>query len=126
MTRTPFTILLPELRELIGQENRNELDTFCRQVHPAAVAETVAQLPVEELTRFFCLIDPEPAAQVFHHLPDTLQVEVATRLATRRLARILTPIPPDEGPGALSWGGRPVRFASPGAGGEEGPGEVQR
>ncbi len=96
MSKALFTILLPELRELLAEENRSELDTFCREVHPATVAETVAQLQVHELARLFGLIDQETGAQIFHHLPDALQVQVATRLATRRLAGILTHMPPDE------------------------------
>ncbi|NOZ95685.1 MAG: magnesium transporter [Acidobacteria bacterium] len=96
MTEILFSILLPEIRELVAEGNRPALNTFCREVHPADVAEAIRQLPAEELTRFFDLIDPEPGADVFKHLPDSVQLELAPRLPTRRLAALLSEMPPDE------------------------------
>ncbi|HHQ47489.1 MAG TPA: magnesium transporter [Acidobacteria bacterium] len=96
MTSNVFSILLPEIKELIAQGDRAALSAFCRGVHPADVAEAIADLSPDDLERFFALVDAEEGAEVFGHLPEELQVRLATRIGTRRLAAVLTHMPPDE------------------------------
>ncbi len=96
MTSNVFSILLPEIKELIAQGDRGALSAFCQGGHPADVAEAVAGLSPDDLERFFGLVDTEEGAEVFGHLPEELQVKLATRIGTRRLAAVLTHMPPDE------------------------------
>jgi len=100
VARDPRTIeqrLNPlDLHALILTGRRDELRTLCTENHPAAVAETLAELPQTEAWQVLQAVPATPRAEIFSHLPENYQTELALTLDRQAAARLLTDMSPDD------------------------------
>jgi magnesium transporter len=82
-------LLLPELREILEAKDYKELQEFCEAVHPAIVAELISGLTCEELWTVLRNITPALRVDIFSHLDESLQVQIAGTLRRDELAGLL-------------------------------------
>ncbi|HAE38697.1 MAG TPA: magnesium transporter [Candidatus Riflebacteria bacterium] len=90
------TFLLPEIRELIATENRQELQAFLEDLHPAVASEFLNELEVSEILVIFNWLDAPLAAGIFAHLDVAKQIAIAKFARPSEIGRILELMPPDD------------------------------
>jgi magnesium transporter len=89
-------LLLPEIRELI---QNNELDTLRETLQrwlPADIADLIADLSADEDVVAFQCLEPKLAAETFGYLERHLQEQLIQVLPEPELAGILNEMPPDD------------------------------
>ncbi|ROR03302.1 magnesium transporter [Desulfosoma caldarium] len=87
---------LHELREKISARDSKALRVFCKQEHPAAVADAVAALSADEFWAVLRHAEPPQRAEIFSHLDEDLQVEAVRTLPRDELARLLADMSADD------------------------------
>src|SRR5580704_14080225 len=70
------TLYLPELREMLADENAVELHEFCIALHPARTAEFMEGLSAAEAWQVLRHADPQTRADIFHYFERPRQVEI--------------------------------------------------
>jgi magnesium transporter len=89
-------LLLPELREILDTKDYKELQEFCESAHPAVIAELISGLTCEELWTVLRNITPALRVEIFSHLDESLQVEIARALRRDELAGLLADMSHDD------------------------------
>jgi magnesium transporter len=89
-------LLLPEVRELIHNNELETLKELLNRWEPSDIADLLADLgSYEDIVAFQCL-EPKLAAQVFVYLKRPAQIELLRVLPEPELTRILNEIAPDD------------------------------
>ncbi len=70
------TLYLPELREMLVENNSAELHEFCTALHPARTAEFMEGLTESEAWQVLKHADLQTRAEIFHYFERALQVEI--------------------------------------------------
>lgn len=96
------TLLIPEserseaqLRELLARADAEALRGFCREAHPATVADLLSQLEPTEIKQALELVELPTRAQIFSHLDLELQARLVSLLDREAMARLLEEMPHD-------------------------------
>jgi magnesium transporter len=89
-------LLVPELREMLAQNDLEELRHFCEDTHPAAVAEFLNALEPDEVRRILWTVDDRLRALIFSHLDSEMEVALAEQLGRRELAGVVNHMLADE------------------------------
>jgi len=89
-------LLLPELREILEAKDYRELQEFCEAVHPAIIAELISGLTCEELWTVLKHITAALRVEIFSHLDEGLQVDIAGTLRRDELAGLLADMSHDD------------------------------
>jgi magnesium transporter len=87
---------LPDILTLASHDDREALRTYCATLHPADLADALAELPPEEGLRIFDALDSQMGAEIFAHLGRENQQDIAALLADHRLARIISRMDADD------------------------------
>ena len=90
------TLLLPEIREMLSQNNAQELSEFCEALHASRTAEFMAGLTSEEISRVFQHTDPDNRSEILSYFERQKQVEVVTDLQRDESAKLVEMLPPDD------------------------------
>lgn len=90
------TLLLPEIREMLAENNASELREFCVALHASRTAEFMAGLTNEEISRVFEHTDPETRSDIFSYFDRQKQVDIATGLEREEAAKLVEFLPPDD------------------------------
>lgn len=90
-------VLLPEIQGLLERNELDLLKEFCEETHPAEVAEAVAGLEPEQLSKVLSLVSSEKAAEIFGHLDIHHQVEFADAVPAKEAAELIEEMDPDDG-----------------------------
>lgn len=90
------TFLIPELRELISQQNVSELQFFLEDLHPAVAAEFLQPLEPHELVTIFSWIETELATDIFTNLAREDQLKIVRSTDPAKISKILDLMPPDD------------------------------
>ncbi len=85
-----------DLHALILKHRSQEIQSFCRDVHPAGVAEVLQQLSSAEIWEVLQTVDADLRAEIFSHLDESSQVELMLQLDRKPAAQLLTDMPPDD------------------------------
>ena len=85
-----------ELRELIHQQNWQELRDRLRELNPSDVADLIIALPSEEEAFVFRVLSKEQAAEVFSYLPPPHQEELIESLTNEQVRSVLQSMTPDD------------------------------
>ena len=73
----PHPLYSPEIRDMLEQDDAAGLAALCEELHPATVAEAVADtLSADQIWHLLGSTDVRTQAAVFAYLPDDLQVEL--------------------------------------------------
>ena len=70
------TLFLPELKEMLAENNAPELQEFCTALHPARTAEFMEGLEAADTWRVLRHADLKLREEIFGYFPHEKQVEV--------------------------------------------------
>lgn len=90
------TLYLPELREMLAEDNAAELHEFCVALHPARTAEFMEGLSAEEAWQVLQHTDPASQVEIFRYFELPKQVEIFEGVPRAEIARFITLLPADE------------------------------
>jgi magnesium transporter len=89
-------LLLPELRAMLAEGDKEGLTALMTELHPATVADWTEGLSVEETWQVFNHAGIVRQAQVFEFFPIGKQVEMATGAGRERMSRLIEAMAHDE------------------------------
>jgi magnesium transporter len=90
------TLYLPELREMLAEENTAELREFCTALHPARTAEFMEGLEADEIWRVLQYADPAIRDEIFGYFPPEKQVEILETQDRQEMAGLVAEMAPDD------------------------------
>lgn len=93
---TPNTLLLPELREMLAENNIAEMKEFCSAIHPASTAEFMIGLTPAEIWAILRNIDVIPRANIFSFFDEELQVQIIELAPRDEIAEFIEYLPSDD------------------------------
>jgi magnesium transporter len=85
-----------ELRELIRQQNWNQLRDRLADLHPSDVADLIIALPREEEGFVFRVLPRDEAGEVFSYLPPDHQEGLIESLSNEQVRNVLAEMNPDD------------------------------
>jgi magnesium transporter len=90
------TLYLPELREMLAENNETELREFCTALHPARTAEFMEGLNADEIWRVLQHAEPAVRDEIFGFFPENKQVEILETQDRDQVAGLLAEMAPDD------------------------------
>ncbi|QEG23153.1 magnesium transporter [Mariniblastus fucicola] len=90
------TLFLPELREMLADNNHAELSEFCVALHASRTAEFMAGLTSEEISQVFQHTDPDNRSDILSYFDRQKQVEVVSELDRNEAAKLVELLQPDD------------------------------
>lgn len=90
------TLFLPELREMLTEQNRSELEEFCCALNPGRTAEFMEGLEDAEIWRVLQYATPERRAEIFGYFPEDRQITMLELETPAEVAELVEEIPPDD------------------------------
>jgi len=90
------TLFLPELREMLAENNTAELTEFCVTLNAGRTAEFMEGLENAHLWAVLQYADPDRRAEIFGHLDDRRQVELLETQQAEETAELIERIPSDD------------------------------
>ncbi|MDD5581768.1 MAG: magnesium transporter [Candidatus Marinimicrobia bacterium] len=90
------TILIPEIRELLVQNDTSALKELFESEHPVRIAEWLAEFEPEEIRQIFSLLPPYHQASILVNFDKDLQVKVVMTLNRQEASRLFTAMPHDD------------------------------
>jgi magnesium transporter len=90
------TLYLPELREMLAENQEGELREFCTALHPARTAEFMEGLSAEEAWAVLKYADTPVRAEIFTFFEPARQVEIIETTDRREIAEFIGHLPPDD------------------------------
>lgn len=90
------TLYLPELREMLADNNIAELQEFCAALHPARTAEFMEGLGSEETWHVLTHAEPLNRVEIFRYLEEEKQVEIISTQERDQIAYLLAELAPDD------------------------------
>jgi magnesium transporter len=90
------TLYLPELREMLAENNSAELKEFCTVLHPARTADFMEGLTASEDWAVLKHADPAVRAAIFHYIDHDKQVEIIRSQDREEIAALITELAPDD------------------------------
>ncbi len=90
------TLFLPELREMLVDENQPELEEFCVALNAGRTAEFMEGLNNAEAWRVLQYASPERRAEIFGYFPEERQLAMLELQHSEQVAELLEEIPADD------------------------------
>lgn len=84
------------LQQDFVQDNNQEIQNICHQMHPADLAVQFGDFPIEHCIKILSDLDPECCAQVLGHMDYDDQREIALRMPDPKLALIIARMSSDD------------------------------
>jgi magnesium transporter len=90
------TLFLPELREMLADDNRQELREFCCAIHPAGTAEFMEGLSSDEVWQVLRHADLASRSEIFHYFDRDRQLELIRTQPREEIAQLIASMAPDD------------------------------
>lgn len=90
------TLYLPELREMLVENNAAELREFCTALHPARTAEFMEGLTSAEAWAVLLHAELPLRAEIFGYLDEPKQIEIVEQSDRQQIAQLIGEMPPDD------------------------------
>ena len=90
------TLFLPELREMLAEQNEGDLIEFCQTLHAGRTAEFMEGLGDEEVWGVLRWAAPERRAEIFGYFDFDRQVEMLDRFDAGEVAELVEQLAPDD------------------------------
>lgn len=90
------TLFLPELREMLAEGNRAELEEFCVALNAGRTAEFMEGLSDPEIWQVLQYSQPERRAEIFGYFPEERQVAMLEVQQPDEVAELVEEIPADD------------------------------
>ena len=93
---SPNSLLLPELREMLAENNVDEMKEFCSALHPASTADFLVGLTPAEIWSILRNIDLATRADIFSYFDEDLQVKIFESAPRDEIAEFIAYLPSDD------------------------------
>ena len=90
------TLFLPELREMLAEENQADLEEFCVALNPGRTAEFMEGLSDPEIWKVLQFALPERRAEIFGYFPEERQLAMLHLQQPIEVAKLVEEIPADD------------------------------
>jgi magnesium transporter len=90
------TLYLPELREMLAENNTAELEEFCTALHPARTAEFMEGLTPAEAWAVLQHTDSDTRGSIFSYFDREKQLEIITAGDRAEIGRLIAELPADD------------------------------
>jgi len=90
------TLFLPELREMLAEDNAAELSNFCTELHPARTAEFMEGLAAKEAWAVLQHAEMPLRVEIFGFFDEGKQIEIIETLEREEIADFIGHLPPDD------------------------------
>ena len=90
------TLYLPELREMLAENNANELREFCTALHPGRTAEFMEGLSSDESWQVLHHAEDNLRQEVFRYFEEEKQIELIETQDRHEIAAFVAEMKPDE------------------------------
>ncbi len=90
------TLYLPELREMLAEQNSSELAEFCTALHPARTAEFMEGLSAAEAWQVLTHADPATRVEIFRYFDHARQVEIVETVDRESIGQLIAQMAADE------------------------------
>jgi len=90
------TLFLPELREMLADNNTFELQEFCTALHPARTAEFMEGLDATDSWRVLQHADLKLREEIFGYFPPEKQLEIIESQDRAEVAELIADLPADD------------------------------
>src|SRR5438105_2078914 len=88
-------LILPDLREMLAEQDAAGLAQIANDLHPALLAEITEGLAAEETWRLLEGADVSRQAEIFAYFPLDRQVELVKSVGRERLSKVIEAMPHD-------------------------------
>ena len=89
-------LYLPELREMLAEQNSQELKEFCEALHPARTADFMEGLSPQETWQVLEHTDLSHRTEIFQFLDIETQVQIIENQDRQQMANLIASIAPDD------------------------------
>ena len=89
-------LYLPEIREMLADNDTVGLKEFCEALHPARTADFMEGLTAQEAWQVLSKTDLGQRAEVFHYFEPTLQTEIIAQMDRQQVAEVVSELAPDD------------------------------
>ncbi len=89
-------LYLPELREMIAEQNATQLQEFCDALHPARTADFMEGLTADEVWFVLSHTDAANRAAIFNYFDQSIQVDMVQTLDRSDMASLVAELSPDD------------------------------
>jgi len=96
MTTPTNPIYLPELREMLAENNVDEMRVFCHALHPLHTAELMDGLEPAQIWSILKNADWGTAVEIFGYFDESLQVEIFEAAPRDEIADLIEHLPSDD------------------------------
>ena len=96
------TLYLPEIREMLAANDREELREFCTALHPARTAEFMEGLSATEAWEVLLAAELSTRVEIFSHFEEHFQQEILESQDRDEIAELITELAPDDRVDALA------------------------
>jgi magnesium transporter len=90
------TLYLPELREMLAEDNREALGEFCTALHPAHTAEFMEGLTAEETWQVLEHADLATRTEIFSYFEPAKQIEIIRVMPRGEIGQFIGHLAPDD------------------------------
>ncbi len=90
------SLILPDVRLMVQEEDRHGLTEFCRVLHPAVIANILEELEPREVWAILDHADLRLRVEIFEYINLRRQTEMVAELDKRRLSELLEEMSPDD------------------------------
>jgi len=90
------TLYLPELREMLAEQDDAGLKEFCQALHPARLAEFMDGLSPDEAWAVLLHTDPETRVEIFRYFDLDMQVMILETVDRSEMGPFIGELPADE------------------------------
>lgn len=89
-------LYLPELREMLAENNADEMREFCTALHPARTAEFMEGLTADEAWQVLQHADAETREEIFSYFDEDKQLEILESQDRHEMAGLVAEMAPDD------------------------------
>jgi magnesium transporter len=90
------TLYLPELRQMLAENNVAEMEEFCTALHPARTAEFMEGLDPQESWAILQHTDPHRRMEIFSYFDRDKQKTIIETIDRKEAAELISLLPPDD------------------------------
>lgn len=90
------SLILPDVRLMVQEEDRHGLSEFCRVLHPVVIANILEELEPREVWVILDHTDLRLRVEIFEYISLRRQIELVAKLDKRRLSELLEEMSPDD------------------------------
>ncbi|HCS51061.1 MAG TPA: magnesium transporter, partial [Planctomycetaceae bacterium] len=90
------TLLLPDLRLMIIENDEMAMREFCEVLFPAVTAELLAELPPEDALTVLSKCGLERRAEIFGYLPLGFQISLVEKMERKPLSKLVQEMAADD------------------------------